>query len=245
MATITLSLVLLDGTRAWSDGAVETIVLVRHGEKPDKGLGQLDCQGLNRALALPPVIAKTFGRPSAIFAPDPSRQKQDDGVSYDYVRPPATIEPTAIFFGLPVNASRLAEAGRVDMEISPCPQIPSIANRSCSCTVGLIIVELVINASKYAFADRKNGVVRIDMIRSGRNWHCIVSDNGIGMDGADRSTGLNIVDALVRSLNGRLIIRSGASGTRVCVVLPDHSLSRGHRSELDAITPAPVPAWAP
>jgi hypothetical protein len=98
VATITLSLVLLDGTRAWSDDAVETIVLVRHGEKPDKGLGQLDCQGLNRALALTPVIAKTFGRPSAIFAPDPSRQKQDDGAPYDYVRPLATIEPTAIFF---------------------------------------------------------------------------------------------------------------------------------------------------
>ena len=73
-------------------------MLVRHGEKPDKGLGQLDCQGLNRALALPAVIAKIFGKPSAIFAPDPSQQKEDDGVSYDYVRPLATIEPTAIFF---------------------------------------------------------------------------------------------------------------------------------------------------
>jgi hypothetical protein len=31
-----VSLVLLDGTRAWSDDAGETIVLVRHGEK-DKG----------------------------------------------------------------------------------------------------------------------------------------------------------------------------------------------------------------
>src|ERR1700730_4025255 len=71
VAAISLSLLLLDRTRAWSDDAVETIVLVRHGEKPDKGLGQLDCQGLNRALALPPVIAKTFGRPSAVFAPDP------------------------------------------------------------------------------------------------------------------------------------------------------------------------------
>ena len=60
------------------------------------------------------------------------------------------------------------------------------------------------------------------------------------MDEADRSTGLKIVDALVRSLKGRLIIRSGASGTRVCVVLPDHSLSRGHRSELDAIAAARV-----
>ena len=31
----------------------ETIVFMRHGEKPPEGLGQLDCQGLNRALALP------------------------------------------------------------------------------------------------------------------------------------------------------------------------------------------------
>jgi hypothetical protein len=99
------SLVLLNGTQARGDDTVETIVLIRHGEKPDTGLGQLDCQGLNRALALPQVIAKTFGRPSAVFAPDPSQQVQDYGVPYDYVRPLATIEPTAIFFGLPVNAS--------------------------------------------------------------------------------------------------------------------------------------------
>ena len=38
------------------DGAAETIVFVRHGEKPEAGLGQLNCQGLNRALALPSVI---------------------------------------------------------------------------------------------------------------------------------------------------------------------------------------------
>jgi hypothetical protein len=99
-----LALLLLTGTRAWSDDAVETIVFVRHGEKPDKGLGQLDCQGLNRALALPAVIAKMFGKPSAVFAPDPSQQRKDDGVAYDYVRPLATIEPTAIFFGLPIHA---------------------------------------------------------------------------------------------------------------------------------------------
>ena len=69
---ITLALLIFAGTRAWSDDPVETIVLIRHGEKPDEGLGQLNCQGLNRALALPTVIAKTFGRPGAIFAPNPS-----------------------------------------------------------------------------------------------------------------------------------------------------------------------------
>ena len=82
---------------------VETIVLVRHGEKPDAGLGQLSCQGLNRALALPNVIQTLFGKPDFIFAPDPAHSKPDHLKSYDYVRPLATIEPTAIRFALPVN----------------------------------------------------------------------------------------------------------------------------------------------
>jgi hypothetical protein len=102
---VSLCIVLLTGATARSDDAVETVALIRHGEKPDRGLGQLSCQGLNRALALPPVIAKIFGRPDAVFAPDPSDQKRDAGEPYDYVRPLATIEPTAISFGLPVHAS--------------------------------------------------------------------------------------------------------------------------------------------
>ena len=84
---------------------VETIVMVRHGEKPEAGLGQLDCQGLNRALALPAVIAAKFGRPSAIFAPDPGETKSDGGTQYNYVRPLATIEPTAIGLHMPVDTS--------------------------------------------------------------------------------------------------------------------------------------------
>ena len=84
---------------------LRTIVMVRHGEKPPQGLGQLSCRGLNRSLRLPAVIAAKFGRPDAVFAPDPSKRKKDEGVRYDYVRPLATIEPTAVFFGLPVNAS--------------------------------------------------------------------------------------------------------------------------------------------
>jgi hypothetical protein len=85
--------------------ATETIILIRHGEKPADGLGQLNCQGLNRALALPVVIERLFGRPDAIFAPDPAQSKDDHGRPYNYVRPLATIEPTAIVFGLPVDAS--------------------------------------------------------------------------------------------------------------------------------------------
>jgi len=83
--------------------ATETIILVRHGEKPEGGMGQLSCRGLNRSLKLPAVIAKDFGKPDAIFAPDPAKEKMDDGVSYAYIRPLATVEPTAIRFEMPVD----------------------------------------------------------------------------------------------------------------------------------------------
>lgn len=106
---ITVAMLCTAGTTFARDGksasGVETIVLVRHGEKPEKGLGQLNCQGLNRALALPKVLEAKFGKPVAIFAPDPAKTKDDDGTQYDYVRPLATIEPAAIRFGMPVNTA--------------------------------------------------------------------------------------------------------------------------------------------
>ena len=81
---------------------VETLVCIRHGEKPPGGLGQLTCRGLNRALALPDVLLAKYGRPQFVFAPNPV-QKVDSTNGYYYVRPLATIEPTAIRCGLPVN----------------------------------------------------------------------------------------------------------------------------------------------
>jgi len=86
----------------------ETIVCFRHGERTKIELGQLDVQGLNRALALPPVLFARFGTPQFLFAPDPARNLMGDkkkSGQYDYVRPLATIEPTAVRFGLPVNTS--------------------------------------------------------------------------------------------------------------------------------------------
>jgi len=105
VAALLWSVPLAGGKAEQTEKAVETIVFIRHGEKPEGGFGQLNCQGLNRALALAPIIAKSFGRPDAIFAPNPSRPKEDAGRRYDYVRPLATIEPTAIWFGLPVDVS--------------------------------------------------------------------------------------------------------------------------------------------
>lgn len=86
-----------------SAASVETLVCIRHGEKPPDGLGQLTCKGLNRALALPDVLLAKYGRPQFIFAPNPTQKVHDRGGSYYYIRPLITIEPTAIRCGMPVN----------------------------------------------------------------------------------------------------------------------------------------------
>jgi broad specificity phosphatase PhoE len=80
-----------------------TIVIVRHGEKPADGLGQLTCQGLNRSLALAPLLLARYGNPIAVYAPNPILKKRDGHASYAYVRPLATIEPLAVRAGLPVT----------------------------------------------------------------------------------------------------------------------------------------------
>lgn len=86
----------------------ETVIMIRHGEKPsDHPVGQLNCQGLQRALALPAVLAK-YGRPVAIYAPNPATGTTEGdplpgATRWSYVRPLATIEPYAISLGMPVN----------------------------------------------------------------------------------------------------------------------------------------------
>ncbi|WP_158999203.1 hypothetical protein [Pigmentibacter ruber] len=83
---------------------LEKLVFIRHGEKlNDSSLGQLNCQGLNRSLKLPNILIKKFGKPDYIFAPNPSVEIGKDEIKHSYVRPLATIEPTAIKLAMPVN----------------------------------------------------------------------------------------------------------------------------------------------
>jgi hypothetical protein len=85
------------------EATVETIVAIRHGEKPPGGLGNLNCRGLNRALALTNVLLSKYGSPAFIFAPNPA--EKIDGGKFYYLRPLVTIEPTAIRCQLPVNTA--------------------------------------------------------------------------------------------------------------------------------------------
>lgn len=87
-----------------SASADQTIVFLRHAEKPASGLGQLTCQGLNRSLALAPALLGRFGTPDFVYAANPEGKISDSTGSYYYVRPLATIEPTAIRAARSVNS---------------------------------------------------------------------------------------------------------------------------------------------
>ncbi|MCO1620163.1 histidine phosphatase family protein [Pseudomonas putida] len=92
-------------SRARPVDGTQTLVFLRHGEKPGEGLGQLNCQGLNRALDLASVLPERFGKADYVFAANPTRHVEEGSrdESYSYIRPLMTITPSAIRLGLPVN----------------------------------------------------------------------------------------------------------------------------------------------
>lgn len=83
--------------------AEQTIVFFRHAEKMTGGYGQLTCQGLNRALALPTILVGNYGKADYLYAPNPASRISESAGSFYYVRPLATVEPTAIRLGKSVN----------------------------------------------------------------------------------------------------------------------------------------------
>jgi hypothetical protein len=112
--------------------SAQTIVLIRHGEKPKKG-DNLNCRGINRSLALVDVLHTRFGIPEAIYVPSLSRKDNTK-----HARMFQTILPFASKYNLPVNSgfrvadtAELAEAARkktgVVIIVWEHNQLPSIA----------------------------------------------------------------------------------------------------------------------
>jgi hypothetical protein len=91
-----VSVLLFSFLAAGSARAEQTIVFLRHGEKPSGGYGQLTCQGFNRSMALPAVLLAKFGTPHYLYAPNPAFKITDSAGSFYYDRPLATLEPLAV-----------------------------------------------------------------------------------------------------------------------------------------------------
>jgi two-component system, sensor histidine kinase PdtaS len=88
--------------------------------------------------------------------------------------------------------------------------------------LGLIVNELVTNASKYAFADGRLGTISVELVRDGQQLRLTVTDDGIGMAGANGRSGAGslLIGALSQQLGGRLRTNATQPGTRVSVEFP-------------------------
>jgi hypothetical protein len=75
------------------------VVIIRHGEKPDNG-DNLNCQGLNRSMALPKVLYAKFGVASQIYIPTVNAGDQTKSA-----RMFQTITPYAAKYNLGINSS--------------------------------------------------------------------------------------------------------------------------------------------
>ena len=89
-------------------------------------------------------------------------------------------------------------------------------------SIGVIVTELVTNAIKYAYADLRQGDVRILMSRGQDGTIDLsVEDDGIGWDGSGKpqGTGLGsrIVKAMAHGLGATVDYRTEGGGTRVIV----------------------------
>jgi two-component system, sensor histidine kinase PdtaS len=88
-----------------------------------------------------------------------------------------------------------------------------------SVSLGLIVTELVINALKHAFPDRRPGKILVGYHTTGEAWTLSVDDDGVGMPGDDAKTkpglGSYIIEALVKQLNAHVELDETTPGTRV------------------------------
>jgi two-component sensor histidine kinase len=98
----------------------------------------------------------------------------------------------------------------------------SIVTANVSVSLGLIITELVINALKHAFPERRHGKITIDYRSDGLDWALTVRDDGIGMPtGADKAKpglGTGIVEALAKQMEGVIHMVDADPGTAVTLV---------------------------
>ncbi len=79
------------------------VVIIRHGEKPADG-DNLSCQGENRALQLPALLVKKFGKPDDIYVPS---LKSDDATKHS--RMFQTASPLAIKYNIGINSKYSAK----------------------------------------------------------------------------------------------------------------------------------------
>lgn len=86
--------------------------------------------------------------------------------------------------------------------------------------LGLMVHELVTNAARHASFKKGEGVIRVELTRSGACLNCTVSDNGSATASRLPRHGLLIVDHLAKSFGGCIESNIGAESSSVLIAFP-------------------------
>ena len=98
-----------------------------------------------------------------------------------------------------------------------------VATSADAVSLGLIVTELVINALKYAFPERRDtALVRVTYERNGTDWRLSVADNGLGMahdvgQPARPGLGTSLIHALASQMDAKISVTSTSAGTSVAI----------------------------
>jgi two-component sensor histidine kinase len=85
--------------------------------------------------------------------------------------------------------------------------------------LGMIVYELITNAARHASAGG-NGLIRVELLRTGALVECRVLDNGSGPVSFRPGRGLKIVYELAKALDGRFDQRFASGGSTSILVFP-------------------------
>lgn len=97
--------------------------------------------------------------------------------------------------------------------------------------MGMIVSELIANASRHAFR-RDGGMIEVELSSRGAVAQCTVTDDGSALEKVRPGQGMKIVRALAGDLNGSIDHRFGRCGTIVTLSFPlvepePHSVDQG------------------
>lgn len=92
-------------------------------------------------------------------------------------------------------------------------------------SLGMVMIELIVNALKHAFPDERPGNVTVSFDAEGADWTLRVADNGVGMPETPVPGGLGteIVAALARQLGAGVEVSNAFPGKIVSVSYSDRS----------------------
>lgn len=119
-----------------------------------------------------------------------------------------------------LDAYRLEEQVEISYEVADIHLDVDIA-----IPLGLIVNELVTNSMKYAFPNGREGTIEIVLHRHNDQLRLEVSDNGVGIAGAEKrqsstSFGTNLIGLLTKKLKGETEIIEG-QGHGVKILFPE------------------------